>query len=240
MTPFIRNAVSYVVERAEAYHPAAADSLCDDIVSGYTYPLTGNHRASTGTQGEPRQRSCLHADIVDYQQLVERDDEGILLRLVGVMKIMEAYISANHGRLVRVTGDSVLAEFDDAENALDCAINMRLSDRRRNAVSSAESQIRFRIGVFAGDLLAEREDGNAKAARPAIDFDKPAHHGSICVAAPVKLRLANNPSFKFIELGKQYLQSSGDPVEIFWIEFRSDRIEQLDDRYVADVAASAG
>ena len=235
MKPFIQNAVSYFLEGAKAHHSTATDSPGDVMVSGYSYPLTKNQHEMIPQSCDHRQVGILYADIVDYSRLTELDEEGTHHRLVESMKIMEAYVSANYGKVAHVAGDAILAEFKDADNALNCAINMQLSDHRRNASLSSDKQILFRIGVNFGDVIADQGDISGNVVNLAARLEKLAHSGGICVSESVRRRLTDNPSFKFIAMGKQYVKNISDPVEVFWIEFGAERIEQVDLTCLASV-----
>ena len=235
MKSFIRNTVSYLEKIAGVRHLTSTDSPTDVIVSGYSYPLTKYQQEFSPKSCDHRQAGILYADIADYSRLTEHDEEGTHHRLVESMKIMEAYVSANNGRVAHIAGDAILAEFKDADNALNCAINMQLSDRRRNAGISFDRQILFRIGVNFGDVIADQGDIYGNAVNLAARLEKLAHSGGICVSESVRRRLKNHPSFKFIAMGNRYLKNISDPVEVFWIEFGAERIEQVDHTCVVNV-----
>jgi class 3 adenylate cyclase len=237
MRPFIQDAVSYFLEGAETNRLAATDISHDVIVSGYSYPLTKNQQEMSPQSCDHRQVGILYADIADYSRLTELDEEATHHRLVESMKIMEAYVSANYGRVAQVAGDAILAEFKDADNALNCAINMQLSDHRRNASISSDRQILFRIGVNFDDVIADQDDIFGNAVNFAARLEKLAYSGGICVSESVRCRLKDDPSFKFIATGKQYVKNISDPLEVFWIEFDADRIEQVDNSCIAGASA---
>ncbi len=222
MKSLIRNTVSFFEKIAGVDHLTATDC----IVSGYSYPISTIQRELSSDSCNHRQVGILYADIADYSRLTEQDEEGTHHRLVEGMKIMEAYVSANNGRVAHFAGDAILAEFEDADNALNCAINMQLSDRQRNAGLSFNRQILFRIGVNFGDVIADYGDIFGNAVNLAARLEKLAHSGGICVSESVRHRLKNHPSFKFIPMGNRYLKNISDPVQVFWIEFGSERIEQ--------------
>ena len=239
MRPFIQNAFSHFEKRVESQHLSATDSPYEVIVSGYSYPLTKNQQESSPESCDHRQVGILYADIADYSRLTEQDEEGTHHRLVESMKTMEAYVSANDGRVAHFAGDAILAEFKDADNALNCAINVQLSDRRRNADLSSDRQILFRIGVNFGDVIADQGDIFGNAVNLAARLEKLAHSGGICVSESVRHRLKDHPSVKFVAMGKQYVKNISDPVEVFWIEFGADRIEQVDHTCVANLSSVA-
>ena len=237
MRPIIQNAVSYFLGGVEPQHSTATDSQHDVIVSGYSYPLTENQRDMSRQSCGRRKVGILYADIVDYTRLTEQDEEGTHHRLVESMKTMEAYIFENYGRVAHVAGDAILAEFKDADNALNCAINMQLSDHRRNASVSSDRKILFRIGVNFGDVIADQGDIYGNDVNLAARLESLAHSGGICVSASVRRRLKDDSSFKFLAMGKQYVKNLSEPVEAFWIEFDAERVEQVDDTCVTHASA---
>jgi len=203
MRPFIQNAVAYLMEGAETHQTAATDNSPDAIVSGYSYPLTKTEEEMSPQRCDHRQVGILCADIADYTRLTEQDVEGTRHRLVEGMKIMEAYIAANKGRVVHTAGDAILAEFKDVDRALHCAVNVQLAARELNARFHVSDQLLFRIGVNFGDVIAENDDIYDNAVNLAARLENLANSGGICVSESVRLELEDNPAFKFVALGKQ-------------------------------------
>jgi adenylate cyclase len=239
MSSFIRNTVLFFEKIAGVRLLTATDSPSDVIVSGYSYPETENQQELSPKNCNRRQAGILYADIVDYSRLTEQDEEGTHHRLIETMKIMEVYVSTNNGRVAHFAGDAILAEFKDADNALNCAINMQLSDRRRNAGLSSDRRIQFRIGVNYGDVIADQGDIYGNAVNLAARLEALAHSGGICVSESVRRRLKMHPSFKFVAMGKQTVKNISDPVEAFRIEFGAERIESVDHSGVANVSRCA-
>ena len=239
MRPFIQNAVSYFERKAEALDLSAVGNLCNAFISGYSYSLPKYQQEWPSESCDHRQVGILYADIADYSRLSEMDEEGTHHRLVESMKIMEAYVSANCGRIAHFAGDAILAEFKDADNALNCAINVQLWVLQRNASLNSDRQILFRIGVNFGDGIADQGDAFGNAENLAARLEKLAHSGGICVSESVRHRLKDHPSFKFVAMGKQYLKNISEPVEAFWIEFDAKQIEHVDHTCVASASAVA-
>ena len=226
MKSIIQTTVSYFEKIAGFRGLTSTDSPTDSIVSGYSYPMTKNKQALSSEGCDHRRVGILYADIADYSRLSEQGEEGTHDCLVESMKIMEAYVFANNGRVAHIAGDAILAEFKDADNALNCAINMQLSDCRRNTSLRSDQQILFRIGVNIGDVIADQGDIYGNAINLASMLEKLADSGGICVSESVRRRLTNHPSFKFIAMGNRYLKNINDPVEVFWIEFGAERVDR--------------
>lgn len=228
MRPFIQNAVSYFARRFENFASTGTDKTCDVVVSGYSFPLDKYRQAWPCANCDHRQVGIMYADIADYSRLSELDEEGTHHRLVESMKIMQAHITENGGRVAHFAGDAILAEFKDADNALNCAINVQLWDLQKNAGLSSDKKILFRIGVNFGDVIADQGDIFGNAVNLAARLEELAHSGGICVSESVRRRLEGHPSFKFVAVGRQHVKNICEPVEVFWIEFDSEVIDQVD------------
>ena len=61
---------------------------------------------------ERRLAAILAADVVGYSRLIRADEEGTLTALNRIRKeLVERKISEHHGRIVKLMGDGMLAEF---------------------------------------------------------------------------------------------------------------------------------
>ena len=222
MKSFIRNTIVVFERLVGVRRLTTTDNSADVVVSGHGCLLTKKRLELSLKRCSHRQVGILYADIADYSRLTEQDEEGTHLLLVERMNLMEAYVSANNGRVAHFAGDAILAEFEDADNALNCAINMQLSDHRRNIGLDPNQQIQFRMGVHFGDVIADRGDIYGNAVNLTARLEKLAHSGGICVSESVRRRLNSNPSFKFISIGEKHLKNLSDPVTAFRIELGVD------------------
>lgn len=227
MKCIMQNIVSYFVKKFGIRYLAATDSSPGVIVSGYSYPLPKYQQALPET-GDHRQVGILYADITEYARHCGQQEEDIHHRLVENMRAMKEYVFANKGRVVHFSGDAILAEFEDADDALNCAINMQMANRQCDLGLRSDRQVIFRIGVNFGDRIAEHGDIIGNALNLAARLEKLAHSGGICVSESVRQRLKNHPSFKFVAMGNQYLKNISDPVQAYWIESHADRVEGID------------
>jgi adenylate cyclase len=72
-------------------------------------------------------------------------------------ELIDPQIAADHGRIVKTTGDGLLVEFGSTGDALRCASAVQAQMAERNAVVP-ESRIEWRIGIHQGDIVAEDGD----------------------------------------------------------------------------------
>ena len=90
----------------------------------------------------------------DTQQLMEADEVGTVKALNAHREIMDGLIAQNRGRIANTAGDSILAEFPSAVDAVRCAIEAQ----RQFASNLDGTRLQFRIGVHVGDVIVQGGD----------------------------------------------------------------------------------
>jgi class 3 adenylate cyclase len=71
--------------------------------------------------------------------------------------LVDPAITANHGRIVKTTGDGMLVEFGSAVDAVTCAVGIQEQMAERVA-NGSEPRILFRIGINIGDIIIDGDD----------------------------------------------------------------------------------
>jgi len=72
---------------------------------------------------ERRLTAILAADVVGYSRLMDADEEATLATLNShLTEFVEPTITDHQGRIVKLMGDGVLAEFPSAVDAMRCAV----------------------------------------------------------------------------------------------------------------------
>jgi adenylate cyclase len=202
------------------------DNVTDLIVSGYSTESLDCERCSDTPRLTHKQVGIFYADVANYTRLTEQDEDGTHRRLVEAMKIIMSIAAVNGGRIAHLAGDAMLVEFDDADSALHCAVNVQMAARQWNANIQADEQVLFRIGVNFGDVISDHGDIYGNAVNLAARLEKLAYSGGICVSESVRQKLENQASFKFVAMGKQYVKNISEPVHVFWIEFDSQQVDE--------------
>ncbi len=106
-----------------------------------------------------RLAAILAADVAGYSRLMGDDEEGTLAALTAHRsELIEPAIAEHRGRLVKTTGDGLLAEFASVVDAVRCAVALQAGMRQRNADTAAHRRIEFRIGVNLGDVIFQGGD----------------------------------------------------------------------------------
>src|ERR1700751_5463301 len=106
-----------------------------------------------------RLAAILAVDVAGYSRLMGADEEGTHERLKAHFRqLVDPKIEEHQGRIVKNTGDGVLAEFASVVDAVRCAAEVQRGMIDREPMVSEEQRIKFRIGVNLGDVIAEGGD----------------------------------------------------------------------------------
>src|SRR5439155_12895569 len=106
-----------------------------------------------------RLAAILAADVAGYSRLMGADEEGTHERLKAVRRqLVDPKIKEHHGRIVKTTGDGMLAEFPSVVDAMRCAAEVQRSMLDREPDLPDDRRIRFRIGVNLGDVIIDNDD----------------------------------------------------------------------------------
>jgi TolB-like protein/class 3 adenylate cyclase/Flp pilus assembly protein TadD len=165
-----------------------------------------------------RQRlaAILAADAVGYSRLMEADERTTAAALDAAREVFKAEIESNHGRLINMPGDSVLALFDTASGAVTAALSVqRTLDASSRDVPDGR-QMRFRIGVHLGDVI-ERPDGDVygDGVNIAARLQALADPGGIVVSEAVRGAVKSRVAASFDDRGMQAVKNIADPVRAF-------------------------
>src|SRR6476661_8423470 len=161
---------------------------------------------------ERRLTAILAADVVGYSRLMGNDEAGTLAQLKEIRQaVIDAKIAEHRGRIVKVTGDGVLAEFPSVVNAVSCATEIQTAMRAR----TSESAIQFRIGVNLGDVIAEGDDIYGDGVNVAARLESMAQPGGIAVSQSVCDHVGNRLSVTFEDRGEQQLKNIEKPIRVY-------------------------
>jgi class 3 adenylate cyclase len=73
------------------------------------------------------------ADVEGYSRLMGTDEVGTLRDLTQRRDVLDGLIASRRGRIANTAGDSVLAEFGSAVDAVQCAVEAQVALSEANA-----------------------------------------------------------------------------------------------------------
>ncbi|MDH3236445.1 MAG: adenylate/guanylate cyclase domain-containing protein, partial [Alphaproteobacteria bacterium] len=126
--------------------------------------------------------TILAADVAGYSRLMAADEEATHRTLSAYRTIIFDLLKKHQGRLVDTAGDSVLADFSSAVEAVRCAISIQEELAVRNAELPEDRRMLFRIGINVGDVIIEGDDIFGDAVNVAARLESVAIPGSVCIS----------------------------------------------------------
>jgi adenylate cyclase len=163
-----------------------------------------------------RLAAILAADIVGYSRLMGRDEEGTL-RLLHTLQeeIIGPRIAEHHGRIFKLMGDGILAEFPSVVEAVRCAIEMQAAIAERSQRIPEDQRILYRIGINLGDIVVAGEDIFGDGVNVAARLEGLADPGGICVRRAVRNEVRDRLNVAFEDMGEIEVKNIARPVRAF-------------------------
>src|SRR5215510_7489314 len=186
--------------------------------------------------------AILAADVVGYSALMERDEAGTFARLkAGRKQLFEPEIERHHGRIFKLLGDGLLAEFASVVDAVECAVALQRGLAERNASVPDDERFQVRIGINLGEVIVEGEDRYGEGVNIAARLEELAEPGGIYVSGKVSKEVEKKLAFAFEPLGERYVKNIAEPVQVYRVKLDSAlrrRPAQLSARRVLPWAAA--
>jgi TolB-like protein len=170
--------------------------------------------ASDETHGpaERRLAAILHADVAGYSRAMASDEDSTVRAVRAVRGVVEGVVRQHRGRLVDFTGDSCLAEFPSAVDAVSAALAIQRESAAQQAAEPRERQLQLRIGVHAGEVRVEGEGIFGDAIHVAARLQTLAEPGGVVISGAVHEQLGGKLALRANDLGAQALKNLARPV----------------------------
>ncbi|MET0532580.1 MAG: adenylate/guanylate cyclase domain-containing protein [Microvirga sp.] len=172
----------------------------------------------SGAPGPKVQRhlaAIFAADVAGYTRLMEADEVGTLRTLTAHREIMDRLIGEHGGRIANTAGDSVLAEFPSAVDAVQAAVAVQEALRNANEALAGDGQVKFRIGVHVGDVIVKGGDLFGDGINIAARLQALAQPGGVCVSGAAQEYVRKTLPVSFQDLGPQIVKNIEEPIRVF-------------------------
>ena len=155
------------------------------------------------------------ADVEGYSRLMGADEVGTLRGLTDRRAILDKAIAEHRGRIANTAGDSVLAEFGSAVDAVQCAVEAQAALAEENAGLSPDKRINFRIGIHVGDVMVRAGDLFGDGVNIAARLQALAQPGGVCVSGETYGQVRKVLPVAFTDLGAQQVKNIEEPVRAY-------------------------
>ena len=181
------------------------------------HKFLGVHKDAAAT-GAGAFRTVLFTDVEGSTALTQRLGDARARELLREHeRLVRVALKAHSGSEVKTMGDGFMASVSSATKALECAIAMQRAFAERN--ESAKEPIMVRVGLNAGEPIAEDDDLFGTAVNEAARITATAKGGEILVSDVVR-QLAKGKDFLFTDRGEANLKGFDEPVRLYEVRWR--------------------
>ncbi len=163
-----------------------------------------------------RLAAILAADVAGYSRLMGADEEGTLERLKAHRRdLIDPKIAEHHGRIVKTTGDGLLAEFASAVDAARCAVEIQRDMAERTNAVPQDQRIELRIGIHVGDIIIDGDDIFGDGVNIAARLEGLAEPGDVLLSRTVHDQVRDRLGLGFEDLGERALKNIARPMRVY-------------------------
>ncbi len=168
---------------------------------------------------ERRLAAIMSADVVGYSRLIRADEEGTITTLKALRAdLVDPKLDEHHGRIVKLMGDGMLAEFPSVVDAVRGAVETQMAVAEHNSSLPEDRRIEFRVGINLGDVVIDGDDIHGDGVNVAARLEGMAEPGGICISGSVHEQVRDRTDFAFEDLGEQEVKNIDRPVRVWqWI-----------------------
>ncbi len=166
---------------------------------------------------ERKLAAILAADVAGFSRLMETDEVATLETLRGHFKLAQALVAEHRGRVFGGAGDSLIAEFPSAVEAVECAQRIQDALARRNEDLPADRRMQLRIGVNVGDVMVSEDDLYGDGVNVAARLQTAAPVGGIYISESAYFHVHKSLRATFKDRGHHAVKNIAEPVRVFQV-----------------------
>jgi adenylate cyclase len=167
-----------------------------------------------------RLAAILAADVAGYSRMMAADEEGTLRTLGTYRSAISDLVAEHSGRIFGTAGDSVIAEFASAVQAVRSAVAIQRALQRRNADLDQTQRMEFRIGINLGDVIAQGDDLLGDGVNVAARLQEVAAPAGICISGALRDQVEGKLTFPVAHIGERMLKNIPRPVQAYRVDWR--------------------
>ena len=150
----------------------------------------------------------LVADVVGYSKHMEKDEDATLKAYSECEKILKGLLDKRQGSIFNTAGDSVLAEFSSAVNAVECAVEFQNKIKERNQSEQTWTKLEYRIGINIGDVVSREGNLLGDGVNIAARLEALCQPNSVCISKSIYDLVISKTKVTFNDLGVQKVKQN--------------------------------
>src|ERR1700745_15285 len=153
------------------------------------------------------------------------DEVGTLKGLTERRAILDKLIGEHRGRIANTAGDSVLAEFGSAVEAVQCAVEAQTAWAEANSGLAPDHRISFRIGIHIGDVMVRAGDLFGDGVNIAARLQSIAKPGGVCISGAQYDQVRKILPITFADLGAPQVKNIQEPIRAYQVNTSNEARE---------------
>jgi adenylate cyclase len=163
-----------------------------------------------------RLAAIVSADVVGYSRLMGADEVGTHARLKArYTELVEPRITQHGGRIVKLMGDGLLAEFQSVVDAVQWAIEMQAKVAELDTGVNTDQRIEYRVGINLGDVIVDGDDIFGDGVNVAARLQEIAESGGVCISEKVHAEVRGKLGTEFADGGAQAMKNIAEPIHVW-------------------------
>jgi adenylate cyclase len=164
---------------------------------------------------ERRLSAIFAADVAGYSRMMSQAEAGTLRALAAAREVMDRLIGEHGGRIANTAGDSVLAEFPSAVDAVQCAVAVQENLTEVSAGVPEDRRLQFRIGIHVGDVVVRGADLLGDGVNIAARLEGLAEPGGIVISGAAHGYVRKALPIAYTDLGEQHVKNIDEQVRAY-------------------------
>ena len=148
------------------------------------------------------------ADVVGYSKHMEADENATIESYNDCEKILNKLLKKYKGSVFNTAGDSVLAEFPSAVNAVQCGVDFQSEIKKRNGSDNTDVKLEFRLGINMGDVVKKEDNLIGDGVNIAARLEALAQPNGISISKSVYDFVVPKTKMTFNDLGVQKVKQN--------------------------------
>jgi adenylate cyclase len=156
------------------------------------------------------------ADVVGYSRMMRADEEGTLAAMTALRRqVVAPRIAAGGGRVFKLMGDGLLAEFPSVVDAVRVAADIQRALADGATKGRDKMPMMLRIGLHLGDVSVDGDDLQGDGVNLAARLESLAEPGGLCISGAVHEQVRDRIELAFEDLGERSLKNIDRPVRVW-------------------------
>ena len=154
-------------------------------------------------------------DAVGFSTMAAANEDQALRLLRQRLVTVESFVKQHEGRVFKMTGDGLLAEFASPVEAVRAAVEIQEAMRTANSLSDDAERLQLRIGVNLGDIVESGPDLLGDGVNVAVRLESLAPSGGICVSSSIYDQIVGKLTLGAEDLGEQHVKNIPRPIRAY-------------------------